>query len=428
MSDSRISDAIEEKTGVDIGVSDQTIAIGYGAAVAGFAAYAAHALYENHRHKQAVRIREFDAEQAERIRNLDADGSLPINDPREIMSNQLLMRGHATVDELLQASYGEWPPKGLDIITQNPQTVSFGDIKERVEEGLSDALGDATLVGKRRIRMNHEDLYEKPSQIGKSAYTFTLGHETTHILQGDNFYRLGEAYGAHSAVIKEQQMVLDKNDRVARIFSSFPNHDAPHTDVDKKWIASADLESGIEVQARIHEIIIDGYQKWGSVPTSPEEFMVAMKNSGLDIPDDVFESFKSSPTFEQTDRAFGTSDVSKKSPVNAINLIQKGITEEGRLEFWNKAMPELYVDLIEMYGDGPGRARFGMGENIRPALRAEVMIDRYVGAQSRLEDSRIQLNGENSSFVLDEETLRKQAMATLAEPGGAAYKGGDRCR
>ena len=26
-------------------------------------------------------------------------------------------------------------------------------------------------------------------------------------------------------------------------------------------------------------------------------------------------------------------------------------------------MPGLYADLIEMYGDGPGRERFGLGKN-----------------------------------------------------------------
>jgi hypothetical protein len=46
-------------------------------------------------------------------------------DHRERLANKLLMQGSASMDEVLYASFGAWPPAGLDIIGENNQRVNF---------------------------------------------------------------------------------------------------------------------------------------------------------------------------------------------------------------------------------------------------------------------------------------------------------------
>ncbi len=43
--------------------------------------------------------------------------------------------------------------------------------------------------------------------------------------------------------------------------------------------------------------------------------------------------------------------------------VQPQITDEMKLTFWNEVLPQVYGDLLEMYGDKEGRSRMGLGVN-----------------------------------------------------------------
>jgi hypothetical protein len=111
-------------------------------------------------------------ELAQRSRGSKSDQThFRVDDPREIMANQLLARGHASVDEILAASFGEWPPKGLDIVTAQPQRVPFHNIPEDVQQRTIErigarAAGNATLVRERNIGiMMAQHLCEMQTQL-----------------------------------------------------------------------------------------------------------------------------------------------------------------------------------------------------------------------------------------------------------------------
>lgn len=356
MSDN-LRQTVEENAGVDIGLSDQqAFWSAYFAGTTALAGYIGKKLTED---------------------------SNSILDPRERMSRQLLNRGHASVDEIMKASYGEWPPKGLDVVSENSQRVTFGNIIDR-SMGLKEATGpfaglrgkvaavmtiggDATTHGDRVIRMNPVLGKVIPGIMGRSALASTLGHEGVHIMQGDNFYRAGQVYGYHNAkqVFDHQQMVFGNNDTLAK---TFQQHASP--DLVKSTTFNY-LSSGIETQARIHEVMAAGYQKWGQLPANREQFLVAMDSAGMDVPKEIMQELENSPTIEQTRAIFDKGKISG-GEIRDINRVQNGLTDAGKVELWNKAMPEMYVDLIEMYGDGPGRARFDMGVNMRAQMKADM--------------------------------------------------------
>lgn len=311
--------------------------------------------------------------------------ALSVSDPREQMANQLLRRGHASMDEVLKSSYGEWPPKGLDIIADHPQQLRFGNIIDRAGDlpsngffsgirnkvnVLNNVYGDASIVGDRLIRMNEVRLSTIPSLVGKSALSSTLGHEGVHILQGDNAARAGQIYGDEAMSVARSQMVSGINDASLKVFKDHTNTSF----VDN--LSASDqrhfhyVKEGIETQARVHQITMEGYQHWGQLPANREELLVAMKDSGMDIPDTIMRELDNSPTIAQTREIFSTGNTAVHHAANDLNFIQEGLTQEGKIAFWDNAMPELYSDMIEMYGDGPGRARFGLGENIRANLAA----------------------------------------------------------
>lgn len=377
----KVNEFVEEHTGIDLGVSDRDIA--FGVMVGGFggaavlSTFVARNYYNDYRaraEQERIRIEEERLEYEKLYNEVNIDGSLPLDDPREAMATEMLSRGYASMDEILQASFGEWPPKGLDIVMANPQIVSFGDIADRPpdpERPNFIVYGDAMLHGERRIRMNHEVLAERMSVIERSAYTSTLGHEGVHILQGDNVYRASEIYGPGSRDVQHgHQMVIGAHDPLRTIFRDHINTEVTSAFSTDNTKHLEYLSEGVETQARIHEVIIDGYQRWGQVPATREEFLVAMHNSGINIPDEVMDTVRSSPTFEASNRIFGVASPHVSQPIDDINFSTNALTPQGQAEFWNEGATRLYVDLIEMYGDGPGRARFDMGVNMRPELRA----------------------------------------------------------
>ncbi len=226
-----------------------------------------------------VRFREL----AQRSRGSKSDQThFRVDDPREIMANQLLARGHASVDEILAASFGEWPPKGLDIVTAQPQRVPFHNIPEDVQQRTIErigarAAGNATLVRERNIGIMDYVDGATPLRDANS----TLGHEAVHILQGDHSSRL-----PHNIVIGANEFnALHGDDGL--VLSIFDQHGDQAKLADKNNFYLAD---GIEIQARIHEIVMDGYQTWGLMPTNREELLVSMKNAGLKVPDAALKS------------------------------------------------------------------------------------------------------------------------------------------
>lgn len=319
------------------------------------------------------------------------------NDKRERMANQLLSRGHATMDELLEASYGEWPPKGLDILDKNTQRVEFVsllgmrklDTKNPLEafraacQELRDIAGRARLNGPREIGINALTGIFKPGFTGRSNVASVVGHEAVHILQGDHYWRADDIFDKDDAIEIQNRLQDAKSNMLARVVFRKENL-LPGVDLkDKTRLPlSRNLayhSQGIEIQARIHQLMADGYQHWGVMPATREEVQISMMNMGLIVPSALREKLQASPDFEKISEKFRYEPENPNRHVQAamrsLNYVQtNSLNDVGRMAFCNFGIPMLYGDLIEMYGDRHGCERFSQMVNKNRMYRENRML------------------------------------------------------
>ncbi len=291
-------------------------------------------------------------------------------DPRNQMAERLLFRGHATLSEILAVSFGEWPPKGLNVTGSNQQRVDFvslsklfntSDEKILLEKG-RDALGFANSGNNREIWISDQ---ARGSGASAGLLASILGHEGAHILQFDHQSRARSAFG----VVLGDRLAQSYSKPVSGLVAD--SVFGRHTEEERLQQAQKPFEGrkfgidylkdGVEIQARIHEIMIEGYPKWGQLPQNREQFLVAMQSAGLKLSPPTRNELMASPQYEEAKRLFGTP---APAPVaEEINLARSTLTDAGKFSFENDALPRMYADLIEMYGDREGRARFGYGVN-----------------------------------------------------------------
>jgi hypothetical protein len=211
-----------------------------------------------------------------------------------------------------------------------------------------------------------------------------MGHEMTHLLQGEHstrlqksfLMRMADIFKADQGVVSESIMTeftSRKGNAFLSLKSNFNLKAGPdgkrtmsHSDELLFRMSKVILSKGSEIQARIHQIVIDGYPRWGRLPAARDEFYAAMQNAGFKLPPEIEKQLENLPA-DSSARHFlscekATSKVCKNKVADIQSIIE-ALPEKSRSGFWNEVMPALYSDLIEMYGDGPGRARLGLGVN-----------------------------------------------------------------
>jgi hypothetical protein len=337
-------------------------------------------------------------------------------DKRERLANQLLMRGHASIDELLYASFGEWPPRGLDIVHENPRRVnlttslshfhSTGNHKKQPpwHKKLYEYMtigGYARLGGERNIFVN------RPISLLCGALS-VLGHEAAHILQGDHYWRARDIMGkdALSVIYPQEDVVSNitvrrttdtefKPGLLRRVFNAVSN---------ASGLGINYLKEGVEIQARLHECLIAGYAHWEKMPQNNTEFLFAMKSVGFRLTPDLRKVMDAHPDREELESAFPRTK-SRFSLgydfVHDIQVVQANLTQKGQKDFWNYTMPRLYADLIEMYGDKHGRERMGLGPNETHAFRSRHENDLKSIAAQKWQYSRGETAGNYAYVHLD---------------------------
>lgn len=305
-------------------------------------------------------------------------------DNREKMANQLLMRGHASVDELLHASFGEWPPKGLDIVHENPQRVNltssltnFYDVANVKQPPWHKKLYSMVMVGGYAWTGGDRKIFINKSLLMPGSKLGTLGHEMAHILQGDHFWRARERMGkdALSVIFPKQNAIsnLVINEATTDAFQPSFMRRVMNAISNATGLGIDYLKSGLEIQARLQEALIEGYPKWERMPQNNTDFFFAMRSVGFKLTPDLTKVMDMHPDREELEKAFPKSKSSfsmKSQFASDIEQVQANLTPEGQKHFWNHAMPRLYADLIEMYGDKHGRERMGMGVNETHAYRS----------------------------------------------------------
>jgi hypothetical protein len=203
----------------------------------------------------------------------------------------------------------------------------------------------------------------------------TIAHESAHILQGDHYWRAKELFGhQNSQNIWRNQNDASSNNIAKEVFDAHTKKPGILTKVFNMVSGSLGTEyykQGIEIQARMQELIADGYQRWGTLPCNRAELYAACENAGLKVPQRYLDEIQKSPMSEDIEIIFQSKKSGGKASgaENDINFTIKLLTAEGQDKFWDQTIPALYSDLIEMYGDGPGRERFGLGINPRREMR-----------------------------------------------------------
>ena len=134
----------------------------------------------------------------------------------------------------------------------------------------------------------------------------------------------------------------------------------------------------VEIQARLHEVMVAGYAQWGKLPASKTELQAALYNAGVDMPLRVKWNMMTSAEGLQALRDFRCSPPVAMAMAFAVkginNVVDYAALPARRALLWDKVFPQQYGHLIELYGDGPGRERMGLGSNPAPVIAAASVV------------------------------------------------------
>lgn len=200
----------------------------------------------------------------------------------------------------------------------------------------------------------------------------TVGHEHIHILQRDRRSLSETRFDSMATLFKNALDVYTnvhapKSHRLLRSF-----------DRALSFLGSRDYYLfDHEIQARLHVVIANGYQRWGKVPASRNELWAALIDSGVSAPKSVREEltqFKAKDT--QSFQTFCKPGITAKfnhyarqivdAPTAELNIAYRAHTGKMLKEhFWNATLPYLYGHLLELYGDKEGRAKMGFDKKTR---------------------------------------------------------------
>ncbi len=359
--------------------------------------------------------------------DIDINNILNISvDPRNQMAERLLFRGHATVDEIMGVSFGTWPPKGIDLIGSNSQRVDFVSLSQMfnttdpgilLEKG-RDALGFAASGNNRHIWISDK---LRGEAAGAQMLGGILGHEGAHILQFDHQVRAPSVFGHEIGNRLRDNFSKPISNLLAD--SVFGRHtdearlQAANKPFEGKPYGMGYYKDGVEIQARIHEIMVEGYPKWKQLPQNREQFLVAMQSAGVQLSPTTKAELERSPNYADAKKLFG--EPAPTRAANEINIARSTLTDIGQPAFEKDTLTRMYADLIEMYGDRPGRERFGYGVN-EYALAREARANINPNKVMDVPDFQNEVFGSQGVFI----TKKGTDAATYARTKEAFKAGG----
>lgn len=137
-----------------------------------------------------------------------------------------------------------------------------------------------------------------------------------------------------------------------------------------------------EMQARMQEILAMGYQQWQKMPLNKTELWAALINFGMSPPKAVREHMET-PEGKDALAEFKVLESIRKSmagTVGTFKTIQAWAGDDDvKQALWDVQYPLLYGELLEMYGDIPGRARMKLGSNPRPSIEISSYLKSFAG-------------------------------------------------
>lgn len=314
---------------------------------------------------------------------------LPILSPRARRMNQLLARGHAANQEILEADFGAWPPVGLDIVSFPNEKIEFKSIMSAKNLSLLGKIqyllfyGGYAIGEENRIFFGPVALLLSKFSLSSSTNS-NVGHEHTHVMQhrsvgylkidkpAADFFDLEDSHAPPRRLFGRVKQGLG---RAAGRVTGFGRQG-------KDGSIAGYLRVGIEIQARVHELLSSGYPQWGRLPASPHELWAAMASQGMLPPPEIQCEMKTSPEGQAARAIFGEyarAGLWEETAANLNTAARSVGTPRGWENFWRQLMPEIYGSLIELYGDRLGRERMGLGPNLN--LGAALFNDMKTGSE-----------------------------------------------
>lgn len=262
---------------------------------------------------------------------------------RNLLSALAISRRDPTLKDLLEASFAEWPIRGLDIATEPLNvTIPIREIDSRLPLSAlarpnqnparsnlaSLPLGAATADGE--ILINRSRKAGKTALDPQSHFPDTLAHETAHILQLMHSKYAHALFHIPGARLIHQIYPYEDLLPQQPIAHALLEHVDPHYQNEP---LVPNLLDGMELQANI------GMEFSGH----PQTLVHSSNSTAIDA---IVANF---PRL--------TASHSQLADATMV------LTEQGRNLFYDHVLPRLYADLLEMYGDRTGRERFGYGSN-----------------------------------------------------------------
>lgn len=298
---------------------------------------------------------------------------------RGINLRRLAAQKKTTAAELLEADFGTSHPAGLDIRHKPDMPVHVKSMLDQLWARpleIRNTLYELKSTNGYFHPLEPENVYLNPFKGFKPWYPSfedlvsqgnTLMHETIHRLQNEERQGgwLSSIDDLHMRSVKELDPAVTFADKARRLKTEFNR-----SSMDRRTGISRYLMQEIEMQARLHSILAAGYISWQKMPVTKIELWAALHNLGVKTPSQIIEALRSTPEGKSALEKFKVGMPVKRSVTKYISefndVYKYAGMPQNQLKLWDMAFPAMYGNLLELYGDGPGRERMGLGLNPYP--------------------------------------------------------------
>ncbi|MBI2233561.1 MAG: hypothetical protein HYU57_00865 [Micavibrio aeruginosavorus] len=315
-------------------------------------------------------------------------------DKRSRQLIRLLEREHVTAQDLLRASFATRAPRGLHlreghgdyavplgIINGEGDPRRFRALNRLFDQGIA---GYALHSGEILLARTYGPQRDPGTNRLKPAFRSAsiLAHEAMHRLQFHAQKTLGDGPAMDNRFIPPvllapfPQSLREFGQSIKTLFNRIAM-DWEYVDSRKsvplrllylcglsRLNVGRYLSQDCEVQARMHEIMSAGYAAWNKMPETPTAFYAAMANCGAKLPDSVLRQLET-PEGRRALRDFAVPPALRRKIAHTVRDINRvydyAALPQAQEKLWRLAMPALYGDMLELYGDTRGWARMGLG-------------------------------------------------------------------
>lgn len=302
------------------------------------------------------------------------------NRERNIAMRTLFEQGETSSADIIRAKFGGEMPHGLDLQYLPDFKCTFHSLGEAehvqsmsAREKLIYFSRVAGLGGHDERIYIHPDYRAVGNPMGEHEQSLTrvITHEHTHRLQGED-RQIGwdnAMDGMNTAFLtmsRSSDNLWDGAKNLCRVFAHAVMDIGPTYKSGKEMNIKNYLSQECEIQARMDEVMMEGYASWQKMPTTRLELWAALESAGMDLPRSVRRELRSEEG-RQARRDFRMSGKAQENVADDVKQLSQAaglaIFTEDKDKFWHEAVPRIYGNLIELYGDTEGRARMGLGTN-----------------------------------------------------------------